>query len=462
MNGLKKTLSIMLCVAMIASGSFMAFAEGESNPQTVTVVEGENAGENVGGEEGGNEGNEGENGGENKEENKDEDKQQSEALLAAIGALNNLPLFDSLTEDTDADALLAQVQAARAAYDALTEEEKLLVEEAKLNNLLDLEFFFENRPSNTPADAPVDQVVATQTETETADLTGEGTQASPYEIKSVDDFNSALEKGTDDIYVKLVENITGTITVESGKSVVLDLNGKTLNGEQTKATATITNYGTLTITGNGTVKREDTKENTGTSSYYVIDNQGIMTIQGGTVTNNSGNGKDGASLIRNGGVSGNTPVLNIEGGTFEQENFIVIKNDDYGTLNISGGTINSTNSQAVQNWATANISNGTMNGDVYSWAYPTSQAETNITGGTIRGNVASISYEGNSKSNVKISGNTVVTGVVAAGTFSDGKVLENPEKSNLEISGGNYGNSIKKDYLNDSLKAGLYSPVSLN
>lgn len=458
MNGLKKTLSIMLCVAMIASGSFMAFAEGESNPQNVTVVEGENAGENVGGEEGGNEGNEGENVDENKEENKDEDKQQSEALLAAIGALNSLPLFDSLTEDTDADALLAQVQAARAAYDALTEEEKLLVEEAKLNNLLDLEFFFENRPSNTPADAPVDQVVATQTETETADLTGEGTQASPYEIKSVDDFNSALEKGTDDIYVKLVENITGTITVESGKSVVLDLNGKTLNGEQTKATATITNYGTLTITGNGTVKREDTKENTGTSSYYVIDNQGIMTIQGGTVTNNSGNGKDGASLIRNGGVSGNTPVLNIEGGTFEQENFIVIKNDDYGTLNISGGTINSTNSQAVQNWATANISNGTMNGDVYSWAYPTSQAETNITGGTIRGDVASISYEGNSKSNVKISGNTVVTGVVAAGTFSDGKVLENPEKSNLEISGGNYGNSIKKDYLNDSLKAGLYSP----
>lgn len=99
-----------------------------------------------------------------------------------------------------------------------------------------------------------------------------------------------------------------------------------------------------------------------------------------------------------------------------------------------------------------------MNGDVYSWAYPTSQAETNITGGTIRGDVASISYEGNSKSNVKISGNTVVTGVVEAGTFSDGKVLENPEKSNLEISGGNYGNSIKKDYLNDSLKAGLYSP----
>ena len=38
MNGLKKTLSIMLCVAMIASGSFMAFAEGESNPQNLSLI----------------------------------------------------------------------------------------------------------------------------------------------------------------------------------------------------------------------------------------------------------------------------------------------------------------------------------------------------------------------------------------------------------------------------------------
>ena len=130
MNGLKKTLSIMLVCGNDCKRQLHGIAGRESNPQNVTVVEGENAGESVGGEEGGNEGNEGENVDENKEENKDEDKQQSEALLTAIGALNNLPLFDSLTEDTDADALLAQVQAAREAYDALTEEEKLLVEEA--------------------------------------------------------------------------------------------------------------------------------------------------------------------------------------------------------------------------------------------------------------------------------------------------------------------------------------------
>ena len=249
----------------------MAFAEGESNPQNVTVVEGEN-------------------GGENKEENKDEDKQQSEALLAATGALNNLPLFDSLTEDTDADALLAQVQAARKAYDALTEEEKLLVEEGKLNNLLDLEFFFENRPSNTPADAPVDQVVATQSETETADLTGEGTQANPYEIKSIDDFNSALENGTDDIYVKLVENITGAITVESGTSVVLDLNGKTFSSSDN----------TVTVKGTMVIKDEQAGQPSVSDDYKTVSytagkitssksrGSGVSVLEGGNLTLESG------------------------------------------------------------------------------------------------------------------------------------------------------------------------------
>lgn len=208
MNGLKKTLSIMLCVAMIASGSFMAFAEGESNPQNVTVVEGEN-------------------GGENKEENKDEDKQQSEALLAATGALNNLPLFDSLTEDTDADALLAQVQAARKAYDALTEEEKLLVEEAKLNNLLDLEFFFENRPSNTPADAPVSEVVEAQNVAETAVEDGafevEGTK-----YATLAEAIAAVKEGGTITLTSNVPNATGVAVWEKdNKNFTIDFGGYT-------------------------------------------------------------------------------------------------------------------------------------------------------------------------------------------------------------------------------------------
>ena len=385
MNGLKKTLSIMLCVAMIASGSFMAFAEGEGNLQNVTVVEGENAGENVGGEEGGNEGNEGENVGENKEENKDEDKQQSEALLAATGALNNLPLFDSLTEDTDADALLAQVQAARKAYDALTEEEKLLVEEAKLNNLLDLEFFFENRPSNTPADAPVSEVVEALDLTEAAEA---GTQEKPTEVSDAQGLKDAVEAGG---YIKLNANITASIEIKN--EVHLDLNGKTLTNEADKPTITVANGGSLTVEGSGTVdnvshakpavlnqqggtvvlsggsytrSKEDSKEN----SFYNLQNLGTMTINSGVSVTADGHY---SSLVANGWYNGSQNTakqeanLTITGGNFSG-GLNTIKNDDWGVLEITGGNFSNTTQATVMNWNQATVSGGTFTSEAYVFA----------------------------------------------------------------------------------------------
>lgn len=435
MNGLKKTLSIMLCVAMIASGSFMAFAEGEGNLQNVTVVEGENAGENVGGEEGGNEGNEGENVDENKEENKDEDKQQSEALLAAIGALNNLPLFDSLTEDTDADALLAQVQAARAAYDALTEEEKLLVEEAKLNNLLDLEFFFENRPSNTPADAPVDQVVATQTETEAVVA---GTQEKPTEVSDAQGLKDAVEAGG---YIKLNANITASIEITN--EVHLDLNGKTLTNEAGKPTITVANGGSLTVDGSGTVdnvshakpavlnqqggtvvlsggsytrSKEDSKEN----SFYNLQNLGTMTINSGVSVTADGHY---SSLVANGWYNGSQNTakqeanLTITGGNFSG-GLNTIKNDDWGVLEITGGNFSNTTQATVMNWNQATVSGGTFTSeaDVFANGYisaDSDKGELTITGGTFTAgegnNVVMISQSATNGGKIDIS-NATMTG----------------------------------------------------
>lgn len=435
MNGLKKTLSIMLCVAMIASGSFMAFAEGESNPQNVTVVEGENAGENVGGEEGGNEGNEGENVDENKEENKDEDKQQSEQLKAAIGALNNLPLFDSLTEDTDADALLAQVQAAREAYDALTEEEKLLVEEAKLNNLLDLEFFFANRPSNTPADAPVDQVVATQTETEAVVA---GTQEKPTEVSDAQGLKDAVEAGG---YIKLNANITASIEITN--EVHLDLNGKTLTNEAGKPTITVANGGSLTVDGSGTVdnvshakpavlnqqggtvvlsggsytrSKEDSKEN----SFYNLQNLGTMTINSGVSVTADGHY---SSLVANGWYNGSQNTakqeanLTITGGNFSG-GLNTIKNDDWGVLEITGGNFSNTTQATVMNWNQATVSGGTFTSeaDVFANGYisaDSDKGELTITGGTFTAgegnNVVMISQSATNGGKIDIS-NATMTG----------------------------------------------------
>ena len=430
MNGLKKTLSIMLCVAMIASGSFMAFAEGESNPQNVTVVEGENAGENVGGEED----KEAEDGNtETGTGTEEENKEQSEALLAAAGALNNLPLFDSLTEDTDADALLAQVQAARNAYDALTEEEKLLVEEGKLNNLLDLEFFFENRPSNTPVDTPVSEVVEAL---DTAETVEAGTQENPTVVNNAEELKEAVKAGG---YIKLNADITASIEIKN--EVHLDLNGKTLTNEENKPTITVVDGGSLTVDGSGTVDNVShakpavlnqqggtvvlnggsytrSAENSETNSFYNLQNLGTMTIKSGVSVSSNGNF---SSLVANGWMNGSQNTaqeeanLTITGGNFSG-GLNTIKNDDWGVLTISGGNFSNTTQATVMNWNQATVSGGTFTSkaDVFANGKlddSMDKGELTITGGTFTAgegkDVVMITASANEGGTVSISGATM-------------------------------------------------------
>lgn len=119
-----------------------------------------------------------------------------------------------------------------------------------------------------------------------------------------------------------------------------------------------------------------------------------MTITGGKVENNSGlsaPGWSGASLICNG--ASHPATLTISGGTISQDNFIAVKNDEKGTLNITGGTIFS-ETQAVQNWCDATISGGNLTGDVTTWAYLHFDGETKISGGTINGDVCACWFDG--------------------------------------------------------------------
>ncbi len=75
----------------------------------------------------------------------------------------------------------------------------------------------------------------------------------------------------------------------------------------------------------GMIMREDTAENSGDSSHYVIDIQGNAWVmfESGTVKNDSGaGGTKGASLVRVGDDSVDKyPGLNIKGGTYTQNNF---------------------------------------------------------------------------------------------------------------------------------------------
>ena len=202
--------------------------------------------------------------------------------------------------------------------------------------------------------------------------------------------------------------------------------------------------------------REDTAENSGVSSHYVIDIQGAgwLTFESGNVTNNSGteSGK-GASLVRVGDDSvAKYPGLNIKGGNFTQNNFVVIKVDS-GDLFLNGGTLNSTNSYAIENWHRATVKGGTVNGAVAAWTYSGGHnSDLAISGGTVNGDVKSVTYDGAEGKTAKVS----ITGGVVNGTLSASKYnsteTNDPTKATIEVTGGTFSTDPSR-YLVESSTA---------
>lgn len=264
---------------------------------------------------------------------------------------------------------------------------------------------------------------------------------------------AAALAAADGATVQLLTDVTESVVIPAGKVATLDLAGHTLSGGTAKGKAAITNNGALTIKdssedGSGRIIREDN----GQPSYYVIDNQGTMTVESGTVYNNSGDYKSGSSLVRNGGVK-NEAVLNIKGGTFEQEKFIVIKNDDYGILNMTGGVIKTGaskqidgkeyTSSGVQNWGQAVLSGGRIDGAIWTsaWSNDLDAPKTVITGDvSVKGDVI---LERHDKGVSKIPEMSIKGGQfeVREWKVDNSGVL-------LKISGGTYKGSIpNEDYI---------------
>ena len=258
--------------------------------------------------------------------------------------------------------------------------------------------------------------------------------------------------------VKLMANTKENVTI-STPYVTLDLNGHTLNGGTEKGKPALTITARVTVMDSseaqtGTIMREDTAENSGVSSHYVIDIQGSgwLTFESGIVKNNSGTteGK-GASLVRVGDDSvAKYPGLNIKGGTFTQDNFIVIKVDS-GDLFLNGGTLNSANSYAVENWHRATIKGGTVNGTAAAWTYSGGHnSALTISGGTVNGNVLSVSYDGSTgkKASVSITGG-VVNGTLMTGIY--GSATEpSKEMATIEVTGGTFTKDPTKYVIEDS------------
>lgn len=274
---------------------------------------------------------------------------------------------------------------------------------------------------------------------------------------------AAIDAAAKNATVTLLADTRENVTINT-YGLTLDLNGRTLNGGTVAGKPALTVKNRVTVKDSsaaqtGTIMREDTAENSGVSSHYVIDIQdGWLFFESGSVTNNSGVvGVKGASLVRVGDDSvAKYPGLTISGGTFTQDNFIVIK-VDRGTFYLKeDGTLNSKNSYAVENWKFAEIKGGTVNGTVAAWTYSGGHnSDLTISGGTVNGNVLSVNYgsaEGK-VAKVSITGGTV-NGALDTRSYDPSTneltSIDDATKATIAVTGGTFSSDPTKYVVEDS------------
>ena len=290
------------------------------------------------------------------------------------------------------------------------------------------------------------------------------------EVNSAAALSSVLDNVAEEAYIRLGASFKADVVIPEGKTVTLDLNGKTLtnvNGH------TILNYGTLIITdtlGGGTVdnvtharaavyneyggdviilggtfrrsaEASTSYTNNGGNSYYVIANEGDMVIGSADedcdIIVYTGDSYEASMYTHMYSALVNTLTydrsqeshLTIYDGEFYGGN-IAIKGDTWSTLAIRGGTISAGN-QAVQTWEETEISGGEFNGRVIGWADENGNSATlEITDGTFNGTIETLLFAND--------GNTY-----------------NTDEIETSVSGGNFGFVLPEEYLGEG--ASLYT-----
>ena len=291
----------------------------------------------------------------------------------------------------------------------------------------------------------------------------EGVTTAPQaEVTLQEQINNAENGAT----ITLKGNISEDVTIPADKNIVLNLGGYTLTNVKNH---TITNNGTLTIEGPGTVDCT-------THAKGAVNNNGTLTISGGTITRSVDvpktnswyvvNNAENATMVINGGeIIGNSTYSScirnlgnatVSGGTIRQDKMIAMKNDDTGTLTVTGGKIISED-QAIQNWKTAEIEGGEIEGNVYTWAYVEKgtefAGETTISGGKVTGDVAAVNYDGGSaKPQVEVTGNAEITGELKTSNYDGGAYTtkKNDETAKITVSGGKFTTAPAEEYIDSS------------
>ena len=247
----------------------------------------------------------------------------------------------------------------------------------------------------------------------------------------VDDWSgveTALANANKPVVITLYNDVDlpDTFTINGGKEVTLDLNGKTISGtsDATQNYALIRNYGDLTImdsaeNGKITFAYTGATSNWGYSSN-TIDNLGKLTVESGTIENTTADLKTHIFFA----------IDNLSGNGIDAE------------LIINGGTISCPNYRAIRQFAnSATAQNSvTVNGGLIEgmiWLHiphdDISKADLKIKDGKITGN---------NKSNVVVyvenyfdSSSAEATIVAIEGGIVDGEVVMETNDGAMEISG---------------------------
>ncbi len=191
---------------------------------------------------------------------------------------------------------------------------------------------------------------------------------------------SMIDAAANGATITLEKDYTESITIHPDKVVTINLNGHDITASSDDA---IKNFGTLIIMGEGTVSttkggRSALYNEYGANAaldggtfrgeanrHYIINNRGVLTINpGASVLQDSklidGNGP---SCIENGYYNTPNPApeklatLIVNGGEF-YGGISTIKNDEFGTVSISGGNFVNPEGPALLNWNTAIVDGG--------------------------------------------------------------------------------------------------------
>ncbi len=357
---------------------------------------------------------------------------------------------------------------------------------------------------------------------ETVENGGDGavTMAQGDIVKDYSSISEAIKDTKDYSYsqnrtkyvIKLNQNVSDDVYIPDNRNIEIDLNGYTLTNvsdhtikndsirttitdTSTAKTGVVDNIShgkgavynninaTITLSG-GTYTRSQeasTGENaSGNNSWYVIKNFGTMTINNGVTvkfsdSNNGlyssliGNGWQDAAKAEAGNGSepkpsdgGSKATLNINGGTFTGGQ-ITIKNDDFGILNVKGGTIlqPSEGRSAIANNNVATISGGEIESKgagapaIYSRYFDTDGAnkgEMTISNGTIKS--AGDVVQTMTGTKLKVTGGTFTT------FAADSYAVRMDDNADVEISGGIYEIKDKDKIVNrQEAYDGKYEPV---